>query len=301
MIAAPALPPTETTDPRYRDLDAWDPAVALDAMLESQLAAVAAVRGALPAIAAAAEAAVAALHRGGRLIYAGAGTSGRIAAQDGAELPPTFDWPRDRLVLLMAGGPAAFTDAVEDSEDNTAAARRAVADADAGPNDVMLAVAASGGTPFTCAALEEAGRRGTVTIAVANAPSGRLLTLARHPILVETGAEPLAGSTRMKAGTAQKVVLNLFSTLVMLRLGRVHRGLMVDMRPSNDKLRARALRMLHTLTGAGPEAAQAALDGAGGNVKTAVLLLHGLDAAAATALLARNGGRLRAALAEIAP
>jgi len=298
--AAPAVPTTESVDPRYRELDAWPAEVALHALWESQLAAVAAVGPALPAIATAATAAAARLRDGGRLVYVGAGTSGRIAAQDGAELPPTFGWPRARLVLLMAGGPAAFTEAVENAEDDAAAAIAAIAAHDIGPADVVLGLAASGGTRFTCAALAEAAARGALTIAVANSPGGQLLALAAHPILVATGAEPVAGSTRLKAGTAQKIVLNLLSTQIMVSLGHVHDGLMVDMRAANEKLRARALRMLRHLTGAADPAASAALAEAHGHVKLAVLLLHGLDADAARALLARNGGHLRAALAELA-
>lgn len=294
-----AMPATEAVDPRYADLDAWPDDAVLDSLLEAQLAAVAAVRPALPALAAAAAAAAVALAAGGRLIYVGAGTSGRIAAQDGAELPPTFDWPRERIVLLLAGGAAASVAAREDAEDDAAAARAAVLALALGPTDVVLGLAASGGTVYTCAALACAAEAGAVTIGIANAAGARLLQLARFAVLLETGAEPIAGSTRLKAGTAQKVALNLLSTLVMVRLGRVHRGLMVDMRASNAKLRARALRMVSDLTGATPAAARTALDAADGRVKTAVLLVRGQDRAAADRLLARHGGRLRAALAEI--
>lgn len=300
MSSETALPPTESADPRYRDLDAWPIPVALDALLDAQLSAVAAVRAALPALAEAVAAAAAALALGGgRLIYAGAGTSGRIAAQDGAELPPTFDWPRDRLAMVMAGGPAAFTEAAEGAEDDAAAAVVKMTELGATARDVVLAVAASGNTAFTCAALEAAGRRGAITIGIANNPAGRLLALARYPVLLATGAEPLAGSTRLKAGTAQKAALNLFSTQLMSALGGVHRGLMVDMRASNAKLRARALRMLRHLTGADEAAALAALDASGWRVKHAVLALRGLDGAAADALLARSGNVLRAALQEL--
>lgn len=300
MSTNPTLPATESVDARYREIDAWPPESALLALWESQLAAVAAVRPALPALAAAATAAAAKLRDGGRLVYAGAGTSGRIAAQDGAELPPTFDWPRDRLVLLMAGGSTALLGAVENAEDDEAAARAAIATQNVGKDDVVLGVAASGGTRFTCACIAESRARGALTIAVANSGGSRLLGLAAHPVLVETGSEPIAGSTRLKAGTAQKVVLNLFSTLVMLQLGRVHDGLMVDMRASNDKLRARGLRMLRHLTGADDAAARAALAGADGSVKLAVLLLRGLDPEGARMLLSRNQNSLRAALAELA-
>ncbi len=299
MDALAQPPDTELADPRYGDLDVWPPAVALAALFEAQLAAAAAVRAALPAIDAAVADSFSRLSAGGRLVYAGAGTSGRLAVLDAVELGPTFDWPPERLVLLLAGGAAAITEAAEGAEDDGDAARRAVATHAVGAADVVIAVAASGGTRFTCTVLAEAAARGALTIAVANSAAAPLLALAAHPILVATGAEPVAGSTRLKAGTAQKIVLNLFSTLLMLRLGRVHAGRMVDLRASNAKLRARALRMLIELTGAAPAPAEAALAAAGGNVKTAVLLLRGLDPAAARAHLARHGGRLRAALAEL--
>ena len=296
-----ALPATESINPRFRELDAWDSQSALAAMWEGQMAATAAVQSAIPAIAAACEAAAARLANGtGRLVYAGAGTSGRIGVQDGAELPPTFDWPPDRLVLLMAGGNRAFTTSIENAEDDRDAARDAIAEHAIGKHDVVVGIAASGNTPFTVAALQAAGAAGALTIGVANAPGGGVLTHAMHPILVATGAEVLAGSTRMKAGTAQKIVLNLFSTQVMVLLGRVHQGLMVDMQAKNDKLRLRAVRMLRHLTGIDDEAAlRAALTEAGGRVKTAVLVLRGLDRTGAEALLARNQSRLRLALSEI--
>jgi N-acetylmuramic acid 6-phosphate etherase len=295
--AAARLPATETISERFRDLDSWSPAAALQALWEGQMDAVAAVRPALPALAAAAEAAADRLSRGGRLVYCGAGTSGRIGVQDGAELPPTFNWPEHRLVLLMAGGDSAFTRAIENAEDDRAAATAAIAAHVVGADDVVLGIAASGGTPFTVAAITAAGAAGALTIGVANSAGGALLDAAKHPILVETGPEAIAGSTRMKAGTAQKVVLNLFSTLVMVRLGRVHDGLMVDMLARNAKLRDRAARMLHHLTGRDDAAIRDALARADGRVKTAVLILRGLDRAAADALLERAGGTLRAALA----
>ncbi len=295
-MQAPALPATESADPRYEELDAWEPGAALHALWEAQLAAAAAVRPALGAIEAAVAAALPRLRGAGRLAYAGAGTSGRIAVQDGAELAPSFGWPEDRLVLLMAGGPAALTRAAEGAEDDRSAAIATVAAHDLGPMDVLLAVAASGRTIFTCACLEEAGRRAALTVAIANNAETPMLALADHPVLLETGAEPVAGSTRLKAGTAQKIALNLFSTLLMLRLGRVYRGRMVDMRATNAKLRRRALHMVRDLTGAAEPPARDALARAEGNVKLAVLLLRGLDPPAARALLERHDGGLRAAL-----
>lgn len=300
MDPAP-LPATELADPRYQDIDAWPPAAVLTALFEAQLAAAAAVQAAVPAIDAAVAAGLPRLQTGGRLGYAGAGSSGRLAVLDAVELPPTFGWPADRLVLLLAGGLGALTRAAENAEDDAAAAASAVADHAIGAEDVVIGVAASGHTPFTCAALAEAHARGALTIAVANTPASPLLAHAAYPVLVETGAEPIAGSTRLKAGTAQKIVLNLLSTLLMVRLGRVHRGLMVDLHPANAKLRARARAMLRHLSGAEDAAAAAALEAAGGHVKTAVLLLRGLDLAAARLLLARHHGRLRDALAALAP
>ena len=167
-----------------------------------------------------------------------------------------------------------------------------------GPEDVTIGLAASGATPFTLACLQAARGRGALTIGIASSPGAPLLNAAEHAILVATGPEAIAGSTRMKAGTAQKVVLNLFSTLLMVRLGRVYRGQMVDMLARNAKLRHRAVRMLMGLTGRDAEHVRRALETAGGKVKLAVLLLEGLDRASAEALLARHGGNLRAALAE---
>ena len=299
MIATLAVPATESVDPRFANLDAWPPETALAAMWEGQMAAVAAVRNALPAIEKAVAAAVPLLAAGGRLAYAGAGTSGRLGVQDGAELTPTFDWPADRVVLLMAGGEAAFTTAIENAEDDRDAARAAVARHGLGKSDVLLAVAASGATPYTLAAIEAARAAGALTIAVINS-LGPMAQAAEHVLLAETAPEVLAGSTRMKAGTAQKIMLNLFSTLAMLRLGRVHRGLMVDMLARNAKLRARARRMLRHLTGADDAAIEAALAATGGRVKPAVLVLAGVRAEDTADLLARHGGQLRAALASLA-
>ncbi|HTW29616.1 MAG TPA: N-acetylmuramic acid 6-phosphate etherase [Acetobacteraceae bacterium] len=293
------VPETESSDPATAELDAWGDHAILQVLWQGQLAAAAAVGPALPAIAAAAGAAVGRLESGGRLAYAGAGTSGRIAAQDGAELLPTFDWPEDRLLLLVAGGAAALLRAVENAEDEAGQATRLIADHALDACDVLIAVAASGATPFTLACLDAAKEAGALTIGIANSPDAPLLQQADHAILVQTGAEPIAGSTRMKAGTAQKIVLNLLSTLLMLRLGRVYRGQMVDMRAGNAKLRARAERMLAGLTGCTDVAARMALAAADGKVKLALLLLEGLDRTAAEALLARHHGRIRPALAEL--
>lgn len=290
---------TERISPRYVDLDSWSTNEMLSAMFEEQLVAAAAVRGALGAIAAAVEDAVPALQRGGRIVYAGAGTSGRIGVQDGAELPPTFDWPFDRLVFAMAGGLGALLQSAEGAEDDEAAGAQAMSDAKIGANDVVIGLAASGTTPFTIGALRAASAAGAVTIAVANNPGAPLFEVARHRILADTGSEVIAGSTRMKAGTAQKIVLNLISTATMVKLGRVYRGLMVDMRARNAKLRRRAQGIVSAISGCPEGDAARYLEQADGDVKTAILLGFGRSRDEAVQLLQRHGGNLRAAVDSI--
>jgi len=292
--------PTEATDPRYREIDRWPTETAVEAMLESQLAAIAALKNQTAAMAAAIEAAAERLRRGGRIAYAGAGTSGRIGVQDGVELTPTFNWPFERLVFLIAGGPAALTRTQEGAEDSREAAIASVAEEGIGPDDVLIGVAASGRTPYVIAALEAARAAGALTIGVANNADTPVLHAAEHAVLADTGSEVVAGSTRMKAGTAQKVTLNLISTGIMLRLGLVHHGLMVNMQVSNAKLRQRAIRMVGTLAGVEAAPAQAALDAGERDIKTAVLVARGLDPAEAKARLATAQGSLGAALDTLA-
>jgi len=291
--------PTEQISPRFVDLDSWSTSDMLDGMYEGQLAACAAVRQALPSIGAAVDDAVPALERGGRLVYVGAGTSGRIAVQDGTELPPTYNWPNDRLVFVMAGGMKALLQSSEGAEDRSEDGSRAIIDAMIGADDVVLGVAASGTTPFTVGALRTASERGAVTVAVANNRDAPLFAVARHAILVETGTEVVAGSTRMQAGTAQKIVLNLFSTAVMVRLGRVYRGLMVNMRARNAKLRRRAEVIVDQVVGCGANDAARFVELADGDVKIAILLGLGLEHADAAAVLQRHHGNLRAAIGEL--
>src|SRR5262245_33045335 len=289
--------PTEQISERYAALDTWSVSEMVAAMFEEQVAAAAAVRAALPAIATAVEDAVPALQRGGRIVYVGAGTSGRIGVQDGSELPPTFDWPTERVVFAMAGGLDALVRSSEGAEDNAAAGEQTMTEARVGNNDVVIGLAASGTTPFTIGALRASTAAGAVTIAVASNPGAPLFEVARHRILVDTGSEVIAGSTRMKAGTAQKIVLNLLSTAMMVKLGRVYRGLMVDMRPRNAKLRRRAAAMVGELVGCAEDDAARHLEQAGGDLKTAVLIGLGLGRDEATKLLGRHGGNLRAAIA----
>jgi len=284
---------TELSDPRYRDIDIWDDATALRAMLEGQMAAIAAIAPAVPALANVVAAAVPRLRAGGRLAYAGAGTSIRVAVQDGIELGPTYDWPETRTLYLIAGGERALMLGIEGAEDNAEDGRAQVAASQIGPNDVVIGLAASGRTPFTVAVLEAARAAGALTVGIACNPDAPLCAVADHGVVAETGAEAIAGSTRMKAGTAQKAILNLLSTQIMLRLGHVHRGLMVDMRPQNIKLRARATGMVARLAQVDEAAAQAALEAAGWKIKPAVLVAQGFDIAAADAALRQAQGVLR--------
>jgi len=287
---------TEQISPRYAELDSWSAVEMIAAMYEGQLAAAAAVRGALGAIAVAVETAVPALQRGGRIVYAGAGTSARIAVQDGTELPPTYNWPTERLVFVIAGGLDAVVRSAEGAEDNEVAGAQAMADAKIDSNDVVIGVAASGATPFTIGALRAASASGAVTIAIANNPDAPLFEVAHHRILADTGSEVIAGSTRMNAGTAQKIVLNLFSTAVMVKMGRVYRGLMVDMRARNTKLRRRAEVIVSEIVRCKEADATRYLEQADGDLKTAVLLGFGLTPSKAAQLLQHHGGNLRSAI-----
>jgi len=291
---------TEQISPRYIDLDSWPTGEIIAAMYEGQLAAAAAVRGALADIARAVDAAVPALERGGRIVYVGAGTSGRIGVQDGTELPPTYDWPSERLMFAMAGGLGALMQSVEGAEDDEAEGARAVTEAKVGANDVVIGIAASGTTPYTVGALRAATAAGAVTIALANNRHAPLLESARHPILVETSMEVIAGSTRMKAGTAQKIVLNLFSTAVMVKMGRVYRGLMVHMRATNTKLRRRAEVIVRQIVNCSDADAARYVEEADGDVKVAVLLGLGLEPKEAVDMLQKYGGNLRLVIDRIA-
>ncbi len=282
---------TELISQRYADLDLWPTRDAVEAMLEAQLAAAAAVQAASEAIASAADAAAARLAQGGRLIYAGAGTSGRLAVLDGVELGPTYDW--DRTVYALAGGMGAMLESVEGAEDDQAAAETAIRQADPTQSDVVIGVAASGRTPFTVAAVRAAAGAGALTIGMASNAGTPLLEASDHRILLLTGPEVVAGSTRMKAGTAQKIALNILSTTIMLRLGRIHAGLMVGMRVSNAKLRTRAAGIVAAIAGSDLVAASAALDAAGGSIKRAVLIAAGIEQGA----LEAANGNLRQALA----
>lgn len=288
---------TERISQRFADLDAWPTSDAVQAMLEGQLVAAAAVNSQVDALAKAAEESADRLRgASGRIVYVGAGTSGRLAVLDGVELGPTFGWAPERLLYGLAGGMDALTRSIENAEDDADSGRDFVASARLNRSDVVIGVSASGSTPFTLAAVREAASAGALTIAISSNADAPLLAAAEHPILLDTGAELVSGSTRMKAGTAQKIALNLLSTAVMVRLGHVYKGLMVDMRATNRKLRSRAVSTVAQISGVDAPAAQGALDQAGDNIKLASLLAMGMGIADATRCLADCGDDLRAAI-----
>ena len=292
-----ALPTTERTDTGYDDLDLWSDVRLVDAMAASQRDALAAVGAAGAALSGAIQALAGVLRAGGRLAYAGAGSSGLIAQLDRLELPGTFGIPLDRLPLILAGGPEALQALSGASEDDADAGAAAVAAQGIGAGDALVALSASGSTPFTVAALRAAAGRGAVTVGLACVAGSPLLAASHHAVAIGTPPEVLAGSTRLAAGTAQKCALNILSTGVAARLGHAYRGLMVNMVPDNAKLRERAVAIVGRAAGIAPDRAEAALGAADWSIKVAVTLAGaGIGAAEARARLARHGGNIRAAL-----
>jgi N-acetylmuramic acid 6-phosphate etherase len=256
-----------------------------------------AVRRALPQIASAVSLIANALKRGGRLIYVGAGTSGRIAALDAAECPPTFNVDPRTVQFIMAGGPAALASAVEADEDSRELGRLEVAKRKPGRNDVIVGIAASGRTPFTIAAVEYARSKGAHTISVTCNRNSPLQKAAHLAIVTEVGPEVISGSTRMKAGTAQKMVLNMLSSGAMTRLGCVYGNLMVNVTPRNSKLAARGVSILQQAAGVGSEVAQKALRAAGNSVPVALVMLQAqVDRKEAERTLKSAGGHVRRAI-----
>ena len=288
---------TSFTEEVYKDFerfDTWDLEKRLEVLTRANQHAVEAVAHALPELTNAAAGIHKRLTLGGRLIYIGAGTSGRLALQDAAELPPTFGF--SRTVVLLAGGDAAGKQAQEGAEDDEDAARDAVRQAEVDHKDAVIGLAASGGTPYTVAGVEEARSRGAFTVGIANNPGSRLLNVAECPVLLATGPEVIAGSTRLAAGTAQKVALNALSTAVMPELGGVYKNLMVGMKPVNDKLYERAVQMVQTATGKPSAQVEEVLRETDWRISEAIVRLEtGLSPEASRDLLARYP-RLRDAL-----
>lgn len=288
---------TETPSTRHPDLDTYDTPALLDAFIDDQTDAVAAVKAAGPQLAAAVDAALPRIRAGGRLLYAGAGTSGRLGVLDSVELYPTFSWPRERAVALLAGGPRAMFVAVEGAEDDSEQGAADMAGLAPGPLDVVLALAASGGTPFVRGALRTARAAGALTIGFSNNPGAPVVQEAEIGIVLDTGPEVISGSTRLKAGTSQKIALNTFSSALMVRLHKVYGNLMVDLKATNAKLVKRALALTVRASGASEADAQAALQQCDHHVKTALVMLRrGVDADAARALLDAADGSVGRAL-----
>lgn len=293
---------TETLHPDAPGLQAAPDATILARLLAAQTAATAALQPALPALARAAEAAARALSSGHRLIYAGAGSSGLMALADALELAGTFGIAPDRAPVLFAGGAQALLAMTGAVEDDPARAALDLALTNPTPGDTLLCVSASGDTPYTLTIARSAKSAGATVIGLANAPSGALLTLADIPILLDTGPELVAGSTRMAAGTAQKIALNMISTLMALRLGHVHDGQMVNLIADNAKLRARAIRVVAGIARTDADQATHALEQTDGAVKPAILIAAGApDRATAETLLTTTGGHLGPALDTLRP
>jgi len=294
-------PRTERVSPLSAGIDTWPPGAVLSRLWQDQQSGMNAVREAIPQLESATEAVAERLRNPeSRLIYVGAGTSGVVAGLDGIELPCTYGWPENRLLVFRADDADNVLRIETAGDDETDAARNAFDASNISENDVIVAVSASGDTRYTCLFAELAQGRSALVVGMANNDNSRLLRLADCPVLLETGPEVIAGSTRMKAGTAQKVALNMFSTLTMIRLGHVYDGMMVDVVPKNDKLRHRAARMVATIAETDEQTAKSALRQADDRVKTAVLITKGLTPNQAQEVLSEAGQNLRKALNLVA-
>ncbi|MFF0834565.1 MULTISPECIES: N-acetylmuramic acid 6-phosphate etherase [unclassified Streptomyces] len=288
---------TEAFRPELAEIDRL-PTLDIARLMNGEDAGVpAAVAARLPQIAAAIDAVAERMARGGRLVYAGAGTAGRLGVLDASECPPTFNTEPGQVAGLIAGGPEAMVTSVEGAEDSAELAREDLDALKIGPGDTVVGISASGRTPYAVGAVEHARALGALTIGLSCNEHSALAAAAEHGIEVVVGPELLTGSTRLKAGTAQKLVLNMLSTITMIRLGKTYGNLMVDVRASNAKLRARSRRIVSLATGAPDEEVERALTEAGGEVKNAILIvLAGVDGPTAARRLADSAGHLRAAL-----
>lgn len=288
---------TESVDPALADIDmrATDDLVRLMTARDAEI--VPAVSACHPQITAAIDGITCRLQAGGRLIYLGAGTAGRLGVLDASEIPPTFGTSPELVQALIAGGPQAIGSAVENAEDDAEAGQAALADLGLTDRDAVVGIAASGRTPYVLGGLGYAHEVGAFTVGLSNNPTSAIGRAADVAIDVVIGGEFVAGSTRLRSGSAQKLVLNMITTITMVRLGKTYGNLMVDLRATNDKLRARSLRTITAATGAQPGTAESALREADGSVKLAILIVEtGLSAEEARSLLAAHGGYLRAAI-----
>ena len=288
---------TEERNPLTRDIDTLSTLDMLTLINAEDQKVALSVRDELPNIATAVDAITARLQRGGRLIYIGAGTSGRLGVLDASECPPTFGTSPELVLGLIAGGLSALTDAVEGAEDDREGGAADIAELDANENDCVIGIAASGHTPYACGGLQEAKKRGALTVSITcNRPSS-LEELAEIGIAPVVGPEVISGSTRLKAGTAQKMVLNMISTAVMIRLGKTYTNLMVDVQPTNAKLRQRARRIVAEATGLDLQRATKILSACNGEVKTAIVaILAGISPELARIRLHETGGYVRKAI-----
>ncbi|WP_285726991.1 N-acetylmuramic acid 6-phosphate etherase [Psychromicrobium xiongbiense] len=290
---------TEAADDRYSGIDRMSVAELAATMNQADASVPAAVERALPSIVPAIEAAAERMERGGRLIYVGAGSPGRIGILDASECPPTYGTSPETVFAIMAGGTDAFVTPIEGAEDDALAGAAEIDAAGVGPLDTVVGIAASGRTPFVVAAVSRARELGAAAVGLSCNPGSALSASAEYPIEVVVGPEVVSGSTRLKAGTAQKLVLNMFSTIVMVRLGKTYGNLMVDVKATNLKLVERAARIVCTITGVSREQGIAALEANDFSVKRAVVQIRlGVDAGETETLMARAGGRLRRALGE---
>ncbi|PAZ13340.1 N-acetylmuramic acid 6-phosphate etherase [Streptomyces sp. SA15] len=293
---------TEAFRPELADIDRL-PTLDIARLMNSEDTSVpAAVTRRLPEIAAAIDALAERMGRGGRLVYAGAGTAGRLGVLDASECPPTFNTAPEQVVGLIAGGREAMVASIEGAEDSKELARTDLDTLSLTADDTVVGISASGRTPYAIGAVEHARAQGALTIGLACNADSALAAAAEHGIEIVVGPELLTGSTRLKAGTAQKLVLNMLSTITMIRLGKTYGNLMVDVRASNDKLRARSRRIVALATGAADEDVERALAATDGEVKHAILtILADVDGPTAARLLEESGGHLRAALGAAGP
>lgn len=294
-----AMLKTETPSAEHAQLDQYPTTELINTLVDDQTNAVKAVRAAVPRLAAAVTAAVPRMEAGGRLIYVGAGTSGRLGLLDSVELYPTFSWPHERALALLAGGSEAMFVAVEGAEDNLEQGAADLMATNPTANDVVLLLAASGGTPYVLGALRAARAAGALTVGFANNTDSPVANEAEIGVTLDTGAEIISGSTRLKAGTSQKIALNTFSSALMVRLNKVYGNLMVDLKPTNAKLVLRAVRLTMFATGADESAARAALEQCEFHVKVAIVALSKKTSIVqARALLEAARGSVRQALAS---
>jgi len=290
---------TEAINPNLSNIDALDLESRLRVINAEDAKVSQAVALEIPRIARAVQHAAHSLRAGGRLIYVGAGTSGRLGVLDAAECPPTFGVPPGWVVGLLAGGREAMFHAVEGAEDDPDLGAAAIIEADVSAKDTVVGISASGRAPFVLGALRQAKKREAATVAITNNRPSAVEKVAAVTIAVVVGPEVLAGSTRMKSGTAQKMVMNMISTGAMIEIGKTYGNLMVDVQATNTKLRARASRIISQVTGVSLDAAQVALDAAEGSAKVAIVMLEtGRSRAECARLLEETGGYLRRALAR---